>query len=108
MVSYVSSQNVDALHLRSGVPRDRLSELHGNLFAEICTKCGHECLREADVGGVGLRETGVLCEELQGEGGVCGGAMRDNTLDWDDALPELDLARTEVHSHLVPPSSHPL
>ena len=95
LVCYVSSQNVDALHLRSGVPRDRLSELHGNLFTEICTLCGHETLREADVGGVGLRETGLRCQVVRGDGEPCDGALRDNCLDWDDALPEVELARTE-------------
>ena len=58
-------------------------------MSKICTQCGLETLREADVGGVGLKETGLLC-------GVCGGSLRDNCLDWDDALPEVELARTEV------------
>ena len=42
LVHYVITQNCDDLHGRSGVPADRLSELHGNVFIEVCELCATE------------------------------------------------------------------
>jgi len=48
-VAAVVSQNIDGLHMRSGVPPSALTELHGNVFRERCRACGREFLRGFDV-----------------------------------------------------------
>lgn len=89
-VHYIISQNVDSLHLRSGFPRDAISELHGDLFAEQCAACNREYIREYQTKSVGLRETGNRCE--------CGGRLRDKALDWEDPLPEPDFELAKQHA----------
>lgn len=39
-VHYIVSQNIDGLHLKSGVNRKFVAELHGNMFTEQCNTCG--------------------------------------------------------------------
>ena len=46
---YICSQNVDGLHLRSGVPQAQLAELHGNCFVERCPKCKTEYVRDFEM-----------------------------------------------------------
>ncbi|XP_068694193.1 NAD-dependent protein deacylase sirtuin-6-like isoform X1 [Montipora capricornis] len=96
-VQYIVSQNVDGLHIKSGLPRSAISELHGNMFVEKCDRCGTEYIRRNAVRTVGLKRTGGICEQKRVRG-QCRGRLRDTILDWEDSLPYDDLALAENHS----------
>jgi NAD-dependent deacetylase len=82
-VSAVITQNVDNLHQDSGVPADKVIELHGNGSYAICLECG---LRH---------ELEVLKQSFVGRGDVpscreCGGLVKTATISFGQALkPEI-------------------
>ncbi|KAA8523544.1 hypothetical protein F0562_009967 [Nyssa sinensis] len=96
ILKFVISQNIDGLHLRSGIPREKLSELHGNSFMEICPSCGVEYLRDFEVETIGMKETSRRCSNV-----VCGAKLKDTVLDWEDALPPKEMNPAEKHCKLA-------
>ncbi|PON94011.1 Sirtuin family [Trema orientale] len=96
ILKFVISQNVDGLHLRSGIPREKLAELHGNSFMETCPSCGAEYLRDFEVETIGLKETSRRCSAKK-----CGAKLKDTVLDWEDALPTKEMNLAEKHCRMA-------
>ncbi|KAF5949576.1 hypothetical protein HYC85_011569 [Camellia sinensis] len=85
ILKFVISQNIDGLHLRSGIPREKLSELHGNAFMELCPSCGVEYFRDFEVETIGLKETPRSCSSYD-----CGARLKDTVVDWEVLISCVD------------------
>jgi NAD-dependent SIR2 family protein deacetylase len=87
MIKYVVSTNCDNLHLRSGVPLNCLSSIHGDSYLEICHTCKKEHWRDYPVRNNWHRhehETGRKCE-VKG----CNGELLDTIVNFgEDELEE--------------------
>jgi NAD-dependent deacetylase len=86
--SVVVTQNVDNLHQVSGVPEEKVIELHGNSTYAKCLKC----------------QTRVELDELQREFETtntvgpckrCGGILKTATISFGQQMPELPMRRTQ-------------
>lgn len=87
-VSHVITQNIDNLHQLSGVPAEKIIELHGNGTYAKCLDCGLRCE---------LEEVRVLFE-ASGEAPncrACGGIVKSATISFGQAMPEEEMRRAE-------------
>jgi len=80
-LKFLISQNVDNLHLKSGIPPDLLAELHGNITKLRCKRCEKTFDRSAGKN---------AC--------VCGGALVSSVVDFGQSLPAKDLSLSFKHS----------
>ncbi|MEN6543201.1 Sir2 family NAD-dependent protein deacetylase [Parvibaculum sp.] len=88
IVAHVITQNIDNLHQNSGVPPEKVIELHGNGTYAKCLDCG-ERYELADVR-VMFDETGE-CPECRS----CGGFIKSATISFGQAMPEEEMRRAE-------------
>jgi NAD-dependent deacetylase len=87
-VSAVITQNIDGLHEASGIPRDKIIELHGNTMYATCLDCG-ERYEIADLRVIFERDGAVPpCEK-------CLGHVKTATVSFGQAMPVLAMKRAE-------------
>jgi mono-ADP-ribosyltransferase sirtuin 6 len=99
-VKFVVSQNIDGMHMRTGMRRSKLAEVHGNMFVDQCNACKRQFVRGSAAETVGQKVSEVGCPGKKGNGRACRGKLADFVLDWEDELPDDDLDLSDAHSCL--------
>ncbi len=46
VIKFVVTKNTDCLHVRSGIPNEKIAELHGNTKKEYSKNCGQDYYRD--------------------------------------------------------------
>lgn len=90
-VPAVITQNVDNLHQRSGVPDDRVIELHGNAGYATCLTCS-QSFELSDL------EREFVETDRVGNCGHCGGIIKTATISFGQAMPWAQMERAERES----------
>jgi len=86
----IITQNIDGLHEKSGLPRQKIINLHGTSLEIICLGCG--TVTDAEEGMAKLDpEDPPVCE-------LCGGLLKPNTISFGQQLVAENLARAELLS----------
>jgi len=81
-LAFLISQNVDNIHLKSGINPELLAELHGNITKVRCDRCEFKMDRFED-----MKE----CP-------LCGGRLVSSVVNFGQSLPRKDLAESYQHS----------
>eukprot|EP01084_Bolivina_argentea_P183446 316549_1 len=87
-LKFLTSQNVDGLHFKSGFPLNKLVEIHGNYNIEYCPHCDIQYWRtyKTRISGSKTHLTARKCTK-------CTQPLYDSIIDFDDALDSTKLSR---------------
>lgn len=81
-LAFLISQNIDNLHLSSGINPELLAELHGNRARLRCRKCGYVCDSFPDL---------KTCP-------LCNGELASSVVNFGDPMPQDEVEKAERHS----------
>lgn len=90
-VASVITQNIDGLHQLSGVPEDRVIELHGNTTYAACLDCGKRFSLKGIRRDFERDETLPVCDG-------CGGIVKTATISFGQAMPEAAMQAAETET----------
>jgi NAD-dependent deacetylase len=90
-VSAVITQNIDGLHQASGIPSDKVIELHGNTTFATCLDCGERY------------EIAALRAQFEADGVAprctrCKGFVKTATISFGQAMPEEPMRRAQIET----------
>ncbi len=101
LLKFLLSQNVDNLHLKSGIKPELIAELHGNYMLMKCIDCDTRYTKEKigwdrDVHGRGFRTeqhepNQPLCPECQGR-------IITSVVNFNDPMPEKEMTISKEHT----------
>jgi len=80
-LAFLISQNVDNLHLKSGIRPELIAELHGNVTKQRCERCDF-----------------VLDNHGEAECPLCGGTLRSSVVGFGQPMPEKEMGEAYKHS----------
>jgi NAD-dependent deacetylase len=82
----VVTQNIDGLHVLSGLPPSKVVEMHGNAHGVVCWSCGETAPMSRALDRVRAGEEDPPCRS-------CGGILKSTTVSFGQQLDPADLAR---------------
>ncbi len=88
-LSHIITQNIDGLHVASGMPEEAVIELHGNGTYASCLQCSKRY--ELDW----VREVFADNERLP-VCSKCGGMVKTATISFGQSMPEAEMARAKA------------
>ncbi len=90
-LAVVITQNIDDLHQKSGVPEDKIIELHGTTKYVYCIECGKRYSREVIQDWLEAGDESPVCED-------CDGILKSATVAFGEPMPVEEVELAEKHA----------
>jgi NAD-dependent deacetylase len=85
------TQNIDGLHQKSGIPEEKVIELHGTMQWVVCLECGKRYPREQIQSRLESGEKVPRCDD-------CRGIMKPATISFGQAMPVRETREAEARA----------